>query len=142
MYIRDDLLNKIKEIFEIKELTYIRSEKYLLSSNYPFLLCSTDKNLIAIRRSDTNEKAYYLEVVEKSKYFNYYYVSNYLSCILEIRENETVLTKISLAFDTEEYRFPGEAFDFNKEFVITVLENMNGGRVINNVYKRRSFKQN
>ena len=34
MYIRDDLLNKIKEIFEIKELTYIRSEKYLLSSNY------------------------------------------------------------------------------------------------------------
>ena len=135
MYIRDDLLNKIKEIFEIKELTYIRSEKYLLSSNYSFLLCSTDKNLIAIRRSDTNEKAYYLEVVEKSKYFNYYYVSNYLSCILEIRENETVLTKISLAFDTEEYRFPGEAFDFNKEFVITALENMNG-RVINNVYKR------
>ena len=135
MYIRDDLLNKIKEIFEIKELTYIRSEKYLLSSNYPFLLCSTDKNLIAIRRSDTNEKAYYLEVVEKSKYFNYYYVSNYLNCILEIRENETVLTKISLAFDTEEYRFPGEAFDFNKEFVITALENMNG-RVINNVYKR------
>ena len=135
MYIRDDLLNKIKEIFEIKELTYIRSEKYLLSSNYPFLLCSTDKNLIGIRRSDTNEKAYYLEVVEKSKYFNYYYVSNYLSCILEIRENETVLTKISLAFDTEEYRFPGEAFDFNKEFVITALENMNG-RVINNVYKR------
>ena len=126
MYIRDDLLNKIKEIFEIKELTYIRSEKYLLSSNYSFLLCSTDKNLIAIRRSDTNEKAYYLEVVEKSKYFNYYYVSNYLSCILEIRENETVLTKISLAFDTEEYRFPGEAFDFNKEFVITALENMNG----------------
>ena len=135
MYIRDDLLNKIKEIFEIKELTYIRSEKYLLSSNYSFLLCSTDKNLIAIRRSDTNEKAYYLEVVEKSKYFNYYYVSNYLSCILEIRENETVLIKISLAFDTEEYRFPGEAFDFNKEFVITALENMNG-RVINNVYKR------
>ena len=135
MYIRDDLLNKIKEIFEIKELTYIRSEKYLLSSNYSFLLCSTDKNLIAIRRSDTNEKAYYLEVVEKSKYFNYYYVNNYLSCILEIRENETVLTKISLAFDTEEYRFPGEAFDFNKEFVITALENMNG-RVINNVYKR------
>ena len=34
MYIRDDLLNKIKEIFEIKELTYIKSEKYLLSSNY------------------------------------------------------------------------------------------------------------
>ena len=135
MYIRDDLLNKIKEIFEIKDLTYIRSEKYLLSSNYPFLLCSADKNLIAIRRSDTNEKAYHLEVVEKSKYFNYYYVSNYLSCILEIRENETVLTKISLAFDTEEYRFPGEAFDFNKEFVITALENMNG-RVINNVYKR------
>ena len=135
MYIRDDLLNKIKEIFEIKELTYIRSETYLLSSNYPFLLCSTDKNLIAIRRSDTNEKAYHLEVVEKSKYFNYYYVSNYLNCILEIRENETVLTKISLAFDTEEYRFPGEAFDFNKEFVITALENMNG-RVINNVYKR------
>ena len=135
MYIRDDLLNKIKEIFEIKELTYIRSEKYLLSSIYPFLLCSTDKNLIAIRRSDTNEKAYYLEVVEKSKYFNYYYVSNYLSCILEIRENETVLTKISLAFDTEEYRFPGEAFDFNKEFVITALENING-RAINNVYKR------
>ena len=127
MYIRDDLLSKIKEIFEIKELTYIRSEKYLLSSNHPFLLCSTDKNLIAIRRSDTNKKAYHLEVVEKSKCFNYYYVSDYTSCILEIRENETVLTKISLAFDTEEYRFPGEAFDFNKEFVITALENINGG---------------
>ena len=135
MYIRDDLLNKIKEFFEIKELTYIRSEKYLLSSNYPFLLYSTDKNLIAIRRSDTNKKAYHLEVVEKSKCFNYYYVSNYLSCILEIRENETVLTKISLAFDTEEYRIPGEAFNFDKEFVITALENVNG-RVINNVYKK------
>lgn len=126
MYIRDDLLDKIKEVFKIKELTYIRSEKYLLSSNYPFLLCSTDKNLIAIRRSDTNKKAYHLEVVEKSKCFNYYYVSDYISCILEIRENKTVLTKISLAFDTEEYRFPGKAFDFDKEFVITALENEGG----------------
>lgn len=126
MYIRDDLLDKIKEVFKIKELTYIRSEKYLLSSNYPFLLCSTDKNLIAIRRSDTNKKAYHLEVVEKSKCFNYYYVSDYISCILEIRENKTVLTKISLAFDTEEYRFPGKAFDFDKEFVITALENGGG----------------
>ena len=84
------------------------------------------QNLIAIRRSDTNKKAYHLEVVEKSKCFNYYYVSDYISCILEIRENKTVLTKISLAFDTEEYRFPGKAFDFDKEFVITALENEGG----------------
>ena len=63
------------------------------------------------------------------------YQDNKYILTVEIRENETVLTKISLAFDTEEYRFPGEAFDFNKEFVITALENMNR-RVINNVYKR------
>ena len=123
MYIRDDLLDKIKEIFKIKEFNYIGIEKKLSNSNYPFLLFATEENLMAIRRSDISEKVYHLEVVEKSKYFNYYYCCNYRNCILKMEKNETVLAKISVIFNTIEYRFSGKAFDFEKEFVIAALEN-------------------
>ena len=121
--IRDDLLDKIKEIFKIKEFTYIKSEKNLYSSNQPFLLFTSDKNLMAIRKDDTEKGIYHLEVIAKADRFDYYYVCDHRNCILKMEENETVLAKISAIFDTIEYRFPGKAFDFEKEFVIATLEN-------------------
>ena len=123
MYIRDGLLNKIKEIFEIKELTYIRSEKYLLSSNYPFLLCSTDKNLMAIRKNNYEKGIYQIEIIVKSDHSECYHIHDAKYCSIRVEENETILIKAFTIFDTIKYKFPGKAFDFDKEFVIAVLEN-------------------
>lgn len=124
--IREDLLSKIKEIYKIKEFNYIGSEKNLYSSNYPFLLFASDQNLMAIRKSDMEKGIYHLEVIAKADRFDYYYVCDYRNCILKIEGNETVLAKISVIFDTIEYRFPGKAFDFDKEFIIATLENGRG----------------
>lgn len=123
MYIRDDLLNKIKEIYGIKEFLYIGIEK---CSNYngtgdPFLLFTTDKNLIAIRKSAIRNDVYNLEIVEKNEKGGYCYLCSIHNYILKMDGDETVLIKI-YTIDNVEYRFPGKAFDFTQEFVIAALE--------------------
>ena len=123
MFIRDDLLNKIKEIYEIKEFSYIGTEK---SSNYngtgdPFLLFTTDKNLMAVRKSAIRNDVYNLEIVEKNEKGGYCYLCSINNYILKMEGNETVLTKI-YSIDTVQYRFPGKAFNFDTEFVIVALE--------------------
>lgn len=123
MYIREDLLNKIKEIYEIEEFTYIGIEK---SSNYngtgdPFLLFTTDKNLMAIRKSAIRNDVYNLEICEKNEKGGYCYLCSIHNYVLKTEGNETVLTKI-YSIDTVQYRFPYKAFDFTQEFVIAALE--------------------
>ena len=123
MYIRDDLLNKIKEVYGIEEFSYIGIEK---SSNYngtgdPFLLFDTDKNLMAVRKSAIRNDVYNLEIVEKNEKGGYCYLCSINNYILKTEGKETVLTKI-YSIDTVQYRFPGKAFNFDTEFVIAVLE--------------------
>lgn len=119
--IREDLLNKIKEIYDIKEFIYIDTKTNVYSIGDPFLLFLTDKNLMAIRRNAIRNSVYHFETVAKDEKKGYCYLRDDKNCILEVEGNETVLTKIS-STDTIEYRFPGVAFNFDPEFVTAALE--------------------
>ena len=124
MYIREDLLDKIKEIFEIKEFDYMGIEKKLSSSKFPFfLLFNTDKNLMAIRKNNYEKGIYQIEIIVKSDHSECYHIYDAKYCSIRVEENETILIKAFTIFDTIKYKFPGKAFDFEKEFVIAVLEN-------------------
>ena len=58
--IREDLLNKIKEVYEIKEFNYIGTEKSVYSNTIePFLMFTTNKNLMAIRKSAIENDVYH-----------------------------------------------------------------------------------
>ena len=120
--IREDLLDKIKEIYGIKEISYIGVEKNIYTDECPLLLFTTDKNLISIRRGLVKKEIYHLEIVAKEHRFGYYHICDHKSCILRIEENETILTHVSAISDTARYKFPGKAFDFTKEFVVAALE--------------------
>ena len=122
MFIRDDLLNKIKEIYEIKEFSYVGTEKSRYNgTSDPFLLFTTDNDLMAIRKSPIRKDVYNIEIVEKNEKRGYCYLCSTKNYILKMEENETVLIKI-YTIGTIEYRFPGKAFDFTQEFVIAALE--------------------
>ena len=124
MFIREDLLDKIKEIFEIKEFDYMGIEKNLSSSKFPFfLLFKTDKNLMAIRKNNYEKGIYQIEIIVKSDHSECYHIYDAKYCSIRVEENETILVKAFTIFDTIKYKFPGKAFDFEKEFVIAVLEN-------------------
>ena len=124
MFIREDLLNKIKEIYEIKEFNYVGIEKSAYNSTIdPFLLFTTDQNLMAVRKSAIRKGVYHIEIVEKNEKHGYCYLFSISNYILKMERNETVLTKI-YSINNIEYRFPGKAFDFDKEFVIAALENV------------------
>ena len=124
MFIREDLLDKIKEIFEIKEFNYMGIEKNLSSSKFPFfLLFNTDKNLMAIRKNNYEKGIYQIEIIMKSDHSECYHIHDAKYCSIRVEENETILVKAFTIFDTIKYKFPGKAFDFEKEFVIAVLEN-------------------
>ena len=120
--IREDLLDKIKEIYGIREISYIGVEKSIYGNECPVLLFATDKNFISIRRGLARKKVYHLEIMAKEKRFGYYYIRNHKSCILKIKENETILTSVSAISNPIVHKFPGVAFDFTKEFVVAALE--------------------
>ena len=42
MYIRDDLLNKIKEVFNVKEFTYTRTGKYYNNNDMFIFDCGNE----------------------------------------------------------------------------------------------------
>lgn len=120
--IREDLLNKIKEIYDIKEFSYVGIERsYYYSTDDPFLLFTTDKNPMSIRKNYIRKGVYHLDIVKKNEKLGFQYLCDDKHCLLEIEGNETVLTKIS-AGDTVEYRFPGKAFNFDPQFVTAALE--------------------
>ena len=124
MFIREDLLNKIKEIYEIEEFTYAgihRSSYNYDGGNDSLLLFTTDNYLMAIRKGYIRNDVYHLEIVEKNEKQGFCYLCSSKNYILEIKGNETILTKI-YTIDNIEYRFPGKAFDFTQEFVIAALE--------------------
>lgn len=130
MFIRDDLLDKIKKIYETKKFVYTSTEQDVYGNvGTPFLIFTTDKKLIAIEKNAILKNVYNLEFAARDRKDGRCYLCNHrYYVILEIQGNETILTEVfsNAVVNSEnsiEYKFPGIAFNFDQEFVIAALEN-------------------
>ena len=114
MYIRDDLLNKIKEVFDIKEFTYIGTGKHFYNNNDMFIFdCGNE--IIAIEIKNPNLFSIY-KTKENFECPGYFYTVTKRNFLL-FKENET-----HLRVDGETTTFPGKAFDFTSELVLLAME--------------------
>ena len=115
MYIREDLLNKIKEIFNIKEFTYIRNGKYCYNNNDLFIFdCGNE--IIAIEAGTANFFSIY-KAKENCDHPGYFYAVTSSNFLL-IKDNKT-----RLRVDEKITTFPGKAFDCTSELVLLAMEN-------------------
>lgn len=130
MFIRDDLLDKIKEIYGTKKFVYTGTEQDVYGNvGTPFLIFAIDKKLIAITKNAILKNVYNLEFAARDRKDGRCYLCNHrYYVILEVEGNETILTKVysNALVNSEnsiEYKFPGIAFNFDQEFVVAALEN-------------------
>ena len=115
MYIREDLLNKIKKIFDVKEFTYIRNGKYCYNNNDLFIFdCGNET--IAIEVGTANFFSIY-KVKENADHPGYFYAVTSGNFLL-IKDNKT-----RLRVDEKITTFPGNAFDCTSELVLLAMEN-------------------
>ena len=115
MYIRDDLLNKIKKIFDVKEFTYIRNGKYCYNNNDLFIFDCGDET-IAIEVGTANFFSIY-KAKENSDHPGYFYAVTSGNFLL-IKDNKT-----RLRVDEKITTFPGNAFDCTSELALLAMEN-------------------
>ena len=115
MYIREDLLNKIKEIFNIKEFTYVGTGKHFYNNNDMFIF-NCGNEVIAIEIKNPNLFSIY-KTKESSDHDGYFYTIT-PRYFLFINENKTCL-KINKNITS----FSGKAFDFTSELVLLAIEN-------------------
>ena len=114
MYIREDLLNKIKKIFDIKEFTYIGTGKHFYNNNDMFIFdCGNET--IAIEAGTANFFSIY-KVKENADHPGYFYAVTPKNFLL-IKDNKT-----RLRVDGETTTFPGTAFDCTSELVLLAME--------------------
>lgn len=130
MFIRDDLLDKIKEIYGTEKFLYTSTEQDVYGNvGTPFLIFTIDKKLIAITKNAILKNVYNLEFAARDRKDGRCYLCNHrYYVILEVEGNETILTKVysNALVNSEnsiEYKFPGIAFNFDQEFVVAALEN-------------------
>ena len=114
MYIREDLLNKIKEIFNIKEFTYVRTGKHY--NNNDMFIFDCDNETIAIEVETTNFFSIY-KTKENFDHPGYFYAVTQSNFLL-IKDNKTYLR-----IDKKIITFPGNAFDCTSELVLLAMEN-------------------
>ena len=114
MYIRDDLLNKIKEVFNVKEFTYIRTGKYYNNNDTFIFDCGNET--IAIEVETANFFSIY-KTKENSDHPGYFYAVTQKNFLL-IKDNKT-----RLRVDGKTITFPGNAFDCTSELVLLAMEN-------------------
>ena len=114
MYIRDDLLNKIKEVFNVKKFTYIRTGKHY--NNNDMFIFDCDNETIAIEVGTANFFSIY-KAKENSDNPGYFYTVTSRKFLL-IKDNKT-----RLRVDGETTTFPGNAFDCTSELVLLAMEN-------------------
>ena len=115
MYIREDLLNKIKKVFNVKEFTYARTGKYCYNNNDLFIFdCGNET--IAIEVGTTNFFSIY-KAKESSDHPGYFYAVTSGNFLL-IKDNKT-----RLRVDEKITTFPGNAFDCTSELVLLAMEN-------------------
>lgn len=126
MFIRNDLLDKIKEIYGTEKFAYTGTEQDIYGNiGTPFLIFTIDKKLIAIGKNSILKNVYNLEFAARDrKDGRCYLCNNRYYVVLEVQGNKTILTKVyPTNTNTIEYKFPGIAFNFDQEFVIAALEN-------------------
>ena len=110
MFIREDLLNEIKGIFDIKELNYIEAREARETSYGTSSLLFDSEGRTIVIEFDKDDNYYYIYesgcffVVESIVQL---YIVNEETC-LEL--NETII------------KLPGKAFDFTKELVLLAME--------------------
>ena len=114
MYIREDLLNKIKEVFNIKEFTYMKTGKHFYNNNDMFIF-NCGNEIIAIEIKNPNLFSIY-KSKEDSECPGYFYTVTKRNFLL-IKDNKTCLR-----VDGETTTFPGKAFDFTSELVLLAME--------------------
>ena len=115
MYIREDLLNKIKKVFNVKEFTYAKTGKYCHNNNDLFIFdCGNET--IAIEVGTANFFSIY-KAKENSDHPGYFYAVTQGNFLL-IKDNKT-----RLRVDGETTTFPGNAFDCTSELVLLAMEN-------------------
>ena len=114
MYIREDLLNKIKEIFNIKEFTYTRTGKHY--NNNDMFIFNCNNETIAIEAGTANFFSIY-KVKENVDHPGYFYAVTSGNFLL-IKDNKT-----HLRIDEKIITFPGNAFDCTSELVLLAMEN-------------------
>ena len=115
MYIREDLLNKIKEIFNIKEFIYVGTGKHFYNDNDLFIFdCGNET--IAIEVGTTIFFSIY-KAKENLITPGYFYGVTQRNFLL-IKDNKT-----RLRVDGETTTFPGNAFDCTSELVLLAMEN-------------------
>lgn len=111
MFIRDDLLNEIKKIFNIKELNYMKArEARKTSYGTSSLLFDSEGRTI---------------VIEFDKDDNYYYIyeSGCFFIVESIVQLYITNKETCLELDETIIKLPGKAFDFTKELVLLAMEN-------------------
>ena len=113
MYIREDLLNKIKEVFNIKEFTYRKTGKHCYSNNGLLIFDCNDEN-IAIEVVDIDFSFIYKTKESFDHNGRFYTITP--RYFLLIDENET-----RLIIDKNITSFSGKAFDFTSELVLLAL---------------------
>ena len=114
MYIREDLLNKIKKVFNVKEFTYARTGKYCYNNNDLFIFdCGNET--IAIEVGTANFFSIY-KAKENSDHPGYFYAVTQGNFLL-IKDNKT-----RLRVDEKITTFPGNAFDCTSELVLLAME--------------------
>ena len=114
MYIREDLLNKIKEIFDVKEFTYVRTGKHFYNDNNMFIF-DCDDEIVAIEIKNPNLYSIY-KTKENYDYPGYFYGVTQRNFLL-VKDNKT-----RLRVDGETTVFPGKAFDCTSELVLLAME--------------------
>ena len=114
MYIREDLLNKIKEVFDIKKFTYVGTGKHFYNNNDMFIF-NCGNEIIAIEIKNPNLFSIY-KSKENFECPGYFYTVTKRNFLL-IKDNKTCLR-----VDGETTTFPGKAFDFTSELVLLAME--------------------
>ena len=114
MYIREDLLNKIKEIFDIKEFTYTNPGKHTSNNNDMYII-DTGNETIAIEVGTANFFSIY-KTKESSDHPGYFYTVTLRNFLL-VKDNKT-----RLRVNGEITTFPGNAFDCTSELVLVAME--------------------
>ena len=114
MYIREDLLNKIKEIFNIKEFIYVGTGKHFYNDN-DMLIFDCDDEIVAIEIKNPNLYSIY-KTKENADHPGYFYAVTQSNFLL-IKDNKT-----RLRVDEKITTFPGNAFDCTSELVLLAME--------------------
>lgn len=107
MFIREDLLNEIKKIFDVKELNYVKASR--ASYGTSSLIFDAEGRMI---------------VIEFDKDDTYYiYESGCFFIIESIVQLYTTDEETYLEFEGNTIKLPSKAFDFTNELVLLAIEN-------------------